>query len=67
MLRLSQCCGFIASVSIALSCETQYKGDHIPGFAGLESRFQAPPGLYVGDVVWVYPTSSRRRSRRRDK
>jgi hypothetical protein len=35
MLRLSQCCGFITFVSIVLSCEAQYKGDHIPGFAGL--------------------------------
>ena len=38
--------------------EAQYKGDHIPGFLGLESGTQAPPGLYVGNVVWVYPTST---------
>jgi hypothetical protein len=58
MSRLSQCCGFIAFVTIVLSCEAQYKGDHIPGFAGLESGSQAPPGLYVGDIIWVYPTST---------
>jgi hypothetical protein len=42
----------------AVVCEAQYKGDHIPGFLGLESGSQAPPGLYVGNVVWVYPTST---------
>lgn len=36
-----------------LVSEAQYKGDHIPGFLGLESGSQAPPGLYVGNVVWV--------------
>jgi len=38
--------------------EAQYKGDHIPGFLGLSSGTQAPPGLYMGNVVWVYPTST---------
>jgi hypothetical protein len=38
--------------------EAQYKGDHIPGFIGLESGTQAPPGLYIANVVWVYPTST---------
>jgi hypothetical protein len=36
----------------------QYRGDHIPGFLGLSSGTQAPPGLYVANVVWVYPTST---------
>ena len=36
----------------------QYKGDDIPGFLGLQSGTQAPPGLYLGNVVWVYPTST---------
>jgi hypothetical protein len=36
----------------------QYKGDDIPGFLGLESGSQAPPGVYLGNVVWVYPTST---------
>jgi hypothetical protein len=31
--------------------EAQYKGDHIPGFVGLESGSQAPPVLYVGNGV----------------
>jgi hypothetical protein len=34
-----------------LLSEAQYKGNHIPGFLGLESGSQAPPGLYVGNVV----------------
>jgi hypothetical protein len=38
--------------------EAQYKGDDIPGFLGLQSGSQAPPGLYVGNVVWVYHTST---------
>ena len=41
-----------------LVSEAQYKGDHIPGFLGLDSGTQAPPGVYVGNVVWVYPTST---------
>jgi hypothetical protein len=43
---------------LPITSEAQYKGDHIPGFAGLESGSQAPPGLYLGDIVWVYPTST---------
>lgn len=42
----------IGTVFLLVS-ESQYKGDHIPGFLGLESGPQAPPGLYVGNVVWV--------------
>ena len=41
-----------------LASEAQYKGDDIPGFLGLQSGTQAPPGIYVGNVVWVYPTST---------
>jgi hypothetical protein len=41
-----------------LACEAQYKGADIPGFLGLQSGTQAPPGLYLGNVVWVYPTST---------
>jgi hypothetical protein len=38
--------------------EAQYKGDDIPGFLGLQSGSQAPPGLYVGNVIWFYHTST---------
>jgi len=38
--------------------EAQYKGDHIPGFIGLESGSQAPPGLCAGNLVYVYPTDT---------
>jgi hypothetical protein len=50
--------GCIFVFSFPALCIGQYKGDHIPGFVGLESGSQAPPGFYVGNVVWVYPTST---------
>jgi hypothetical protein len=37
---------------------SQYKGDDIPGFLGLQSGTQAPPGLYAGNLLWIYPTST---------
>jgi hypothetical protein len=43
---------------ISATSEAQYKCDHIPGFLGLQSGTQAPPGFYVGNLVWVYPTST---------
>ena len=49
---------YMIVTAFPLASEAQYKGDHIPGFLGLESGSQAPPGLYVGNVVWVYPTST---------
>jgi hypothetical protein len=48
----------LAFLLIALSSQAQYRGDHIPGFIGLESGTQAPPGVYVGDLVYVYETST---------
>jgi len=57
LLAAALCALFIA-ISAPQLCHAQYKGDHIPGFAGLESGTQAPPGIYVGDLVWVYPTST---------
>src|SRR6516164_10119777 len=41
-----------------IASQAQYKGDDIPGFLGLQSGTQAPPGFYVGNVVWVYPTDT---------
>jgi hypothetical protein len=58
MVRLRQCCCFLSFLLIAASAEAQYKGDHIPGFIGLESGSQAPPGLYLGDLVYVYHTDT---------
>jgi hypothetical protein len=46
----------ISLASVAL--HAQSRGDHIPGFLGLQSGTQAPPGLYVGNLVYVYPTST---------
>jgi hypothetical protein len=52
-------CFFVFSlILLASTCQAQYKGDHIPGFLGLDSGTQAPPGLYIGNLVWVYPTDT---------
>jgi len=57
--KLVRCWCFLFGLLIfAPDSQAQYKGDHIPGFLGLESGTQAPPGLYVGNLVWVYPTST---------
>jgi hypothetical protein len=52
------CCWTLAFLLVPLRSQAQYKGDDIPGFLGLQSGTQAPPGLYIGNVVWVYPTST---------
>ncbi len=49
---------FFCFVLLPLPAFGQYKGDHIPGFLGLDAGTQAPPGIYVGDLLWVYPTST---------
>ena len=43
---------------IVPNCEAQYRGDHIAGFFGLASGTQAPPGFYVGNLLYVYPTDT---------
>jgi hypothetical protein len=58
MLRPVPVLLLFAVLLIALVGQAQYKGDDIPGFLGLQSGTQAPPGLYVGNVVWVYPTNT---------
>jgi len=58
MRRLSRCCSYLTLLLIAVSAEAQYKGDHIAGFIGLASGTQAPPGLYVGNLVYVYYTDT---------
>jgi hypothetical protein len=45
-------------ILICVPACAQYKGDDIPGFLGLQAGTQAPPGLYLANVVWVYPTST---------
>jgi hypothetical protein len=57
LLRLSYTC-LVALPLLDVAGQAQYKGDHIPGFLGLESGAQAPPGIYVGDLLWVYPTNT---------
>src|SRR5258707_3578378 len=56
-LRQILCLCLTAAVLPVLS-QAQYKGDHIPGFLGLSSGTRAPPGLYLGNLGWVYPTST---------
>jgi hypothetical protein len=55
---LSLCALIVVSLFVPLRGQAQYKGDDIPGFLGLQSGTQAPPGLYLGNVIWVYPTST---------
>jgi hypothetical protein len=57
LLRLILWACLIVTI-LAVPTAAQYKGDDIPGFTGLQSGTQAPPGLYLGNVVWVYPTST---------
>src|SRR5271170_802490 len=58
MRRLIPPCFLLIVLSVTLTSGAQYKADHIPGFVGLNSGTQPPPGLYVGDTGWVYPTST---------
>lgn len=58
MQTLKRCCLLAAVLTAANICHAQYKGDHIPGFFGLDAGTQVPPGLYVGNIVWVYPTDT---------
>jgi hypothetical protein len=56
--RLMQLSFLLLTFFTSVLSHAQYKGDHIPGFTGLESGTQAPPGLYVGNLVYVYPTDT---------
>jgi len=58
MLRLSQGCLLAVVFLAAVSSFAQYKGDDIPGSLGLQSGTQPPPGIYAGNLLWVYPTST---------
>jgi hypothetical protein len=58
MRRSSTTLVLLGLLLTAVAVQAQYKGDDIPGFLGLQSGTQAPPGLYLGNVVWVYPTST---------
>jgi len=58
MLRVSRFACLLVLLSVALCSKAQYKADHIPGFIGLQSGSQAPPGVYLGSLVYVYHTST---------
>jgi len=53
-----RCCCLFIFLLIAVLSKAQYRGDHIPGFAGLDSGSQPPPGLYVGNLIWVHRTGT---------
>jgi hypothetical protein len=56
--RVPEACLLLLFVCICLPAAAQYKGDDIPGSLGLQSGTQAPPGIYVGNLLWIYPTST---------
>jgi hypothetical protein len=47
-----------AFLAVAITAQAQYKGDHIPGFIGLQSGSQPPAGFYVGNLTYIYPTDT---------
>jgi hypothetical protein len=49
---------FLFVLMTPLLSNAQYRGDHIPGFVGLDAGTQAPPGIYAGNLIWVYPVST---------
>ena len=56
MLRPRAAGLIFAVLVIGVASQAQYKGDDIPGFLGLQSGNQGPPGLYVVDIAGVCPT-----------
>lgn len=56
--RLAVLLGMACGLLFTQNVTAQYKADHLPGFTGLQPGTQAPPGLYVGDLLYVYPTST---------
>jgi len=57
LLRLILCSLIFIAV-LPTPSHAQFKDDDIPGFAGLQSGSQAPPGIYIGSLAWVYPTDT---------
>lgn len=53
-----RCVGRVCFLCSITAAQGQYHGDDIPGFLGLQSGTTAPPGVYVGNVVWIYPTDT---------
>ena len=51
-------CLILVILLVPFRCLAQYKGDDIPGLLGLSNGTQAPPGLYLGSLAWVYPTDT---------
>lgn len=45
-------------ILLAGACSAQYRGDYVPGLMGVEAGTQAPPGFYLGNVLYIYPTDT---------
>ncbi len=56
-LRLILCSVLLIALFPTQS-HAQFKGDDIPGLLALANGTQAPPGLYLGNLVWAYPTDT---------
>jgi hypothetical protein len=48
----------LAVLFAAVSSQAQYKLDHVPGWVGLDSGSAPPPGVYVGNILYAYPTDT---------
>lgn len=63
-IRLLKMNGTLLIAAAALLClfagdaRAQQSGHNVPGDAGLHSGTQLPPGVYVGDAYYTYPTST---------
>ena len=58
MLRSAHLYFLFGVLLLCIASQAQYHGNDIPSFLGLQSGTQAPCGLYIGNVVWVYPTDT---------
>ena len=53
----TSCAGIaVLSVVLAAGAQAQLKGHYVPGFAGLQSGTQPPPGISVFLPVYFYTT-----------
>lgn len=48
----------LSALAWSRDAAAQQRGDHIAGFNGLQAGTQAPPGIYAGYLLWVYPTDT---------
>lgn len=48
----------VLTLALPVAARAQFKGLRIPGSAGLQAGTQAPPGIYVGNLFYAYPTDT---------